>query len=239
MILMDKYRFTTEIQCKNMIKCNIIAVTGSDNPKYDKRNSIIEDFLSMDKKCEIDFEISHAVKPTDFNVVDGKIIYDGESFDISQRFSHLPTSYFANYLSHYKIWKEMGPSIVLEDDVIYDIDVFNRLPSIIEKFEKIGVSNKILCLQSSCPWRDGLPDKQYQNVIDFSEDFYMLYNKVFNDVSGTAAYYMNIDQQLLLNLKREVGATDGILDDLFKSNRLIYFIPKNFDKWFKLNREVQ
>ena len=51
---------------KKMIKCNIIAVTGSDNPKYDKRNSIIEDFLSMDKKCEIDFEISHAVKPTDF-----------------------------------------------------------------------------------------------------------------------------------------------------------------------------
>ena len=222
-----------------MIKCNIVAVKGSENPKYDKRNSIIEEFLSIDKDCEVNFEIAEAVKPNDFNVVDGKVIYDGESFEISQRFSHLPIFYFANYLSHYKIWKEMGPTFVLEDDIIYDIDVFKRLPALIEKFENIKMPNKILYLQSSCPWREGLPDKQYQYLIDYSEDFYMLYSQVFNDVSGNAAYYMNIDQNLLATLKRQTGATDGVLDDLLKNNSLLFFIPKDFDKWFKLNRDVQ
>jgi GR25 family glycosyltransferase involved in LPS biosynthesis len=222
-----------------MIKCNIVAVKGSENPKYDKRNSIIEEFLSIDKDCEINFEIAEAVKPNDFNVVDGKVIYDGESFDISKKASHLPIFYFANYLSHYKIWKEMGPTFVLEDDIIYDIDVFNRLPTLIEKFEKIKMPNKILYLQSSCPWREGLPDKQYQYLIDYSEDFYMLHSQFFNDVSGNAAYYMNIDQNLLATLKRETGATDGVLDELLKNNSLLYFIPKDFDKWFKLNRDVQ
>lgn len=222
-----------------MIKCNIVAVKGSDNPKYDKRNSIIEEFMSMDKDCGVSFEISEAVKPIDFNVVDGKVIYDGESFNISQRFSHLPIFYFANYLSHYKIWKEMGPTFVLEDDIIYDMEVFQKIPGIIEKFENIKISNKILYLQSSCPWREGLPDKQYPYLIDYSEDFYMLYNKIFNDVSGNAAYYMNIDQNLLATLKRQTGATDGVLDDLLKENSLLFFIPKDFDKWFKLNRDVQ
>ena len=67
----------------------------------------------------------------------------------------------------------------------------------------------------------------------------MLYSQVFNDVSGNAAYYMNIDQNLLATLKRQTGATDGVLDDLLKNNSLLFFIPKDFDKWFKLNRDVQ
>ena len=97
----------------------------------------------------------------------------------------------------------------------------------------------MLYLQTSCPWREGFPDKEYQHLIDYSEDFYILHNKVFNDVSGTAAYYMNINEQLLGSLKKEIGATDGILDNLLKSESLFFFIPKDFVKWFKLNSEVQ
>lgn len=222
-----------------MIKCKILAVKGSENPKYDKRNSIIEEFLSIDKDCGFNFEIAEAVKPNEFNIVDGKVIYNEESFKISERFLHLPIFYFANYLSHYKIWKQMGPTFVLEDDIIYDIDVFKRLPALIEKFENIKMPNKILYLQSSCPWREGLPDKQYQYLIDYSEDFYMLYSQVFNDVSGNSAYYMNIDQNLLATLKKQAGTPDGVLDDLLKDNSLLFFIPKDFNKWFKLNIDVQ
>jgi GR25 family glycosyltransferase involved in LPS biosynthesis len=220
-----------------MIRCDIISVLNTDNVKYNKRNAIISDFLSIEKKCDIDFNVSKAVTPIDWKMKGKDVIYDGETFNVRAASGH--EHGITNYLSHYKIWREMGRHLVLEDDIIYDMELFNKLPDLIEKFDKIKINNKLLYLQTSCPWREGFPDKEYQHLIDYSEDFYILHNKVFNDVSGTAAYYMNINEQLLGSLKKEIGATDGILDNLLKSESLFFFIPKDFVKWFKLNSEVQ
>lgn len=220
-----------------MIRCDIISVRDTENTKYNKRNAIIEDFLSIEKKCDIDFNISKAVTPKDWKIEGKNVFYDSETFNVCERLGH--EHGITNYLSHYKIWRKMGRLLVLEDDIIYDMELFNKLPDLIEKFDKIKINNKLLYLQTSCPWREGFPDKEYQHLIDYSEDFYILHNKVFNDVSGTAAYYMNINEQLLGSLKKEIGATDGILDNLLKSESLFFFIPKDFVKWFKLNSEVQ
>jgi len=218
------------------INCRIISVRNTDNVKYNNRNKIVDDFLSINNE-NFDSKVSEAVKPSDWKILDGKVVYNGDKLNTCERLAH--SHGITNYLSHYKIWKELGSFLILEDDIIYDMELFNKLPDIIEKFDKIEINNKLLYLQSSCPWRQGFPDKVYQHLIDYSEDFYMLHNKVFNDVSGTAAYYMNINESLLECLKLEIGATDGILDNLLKSEKLFFFIPKNFVSWFKLNSEVQ
>jgi len=219
-----------------MINCKIISVRNTENERYNKRNKIIDSFMETFKNESIKLEISEAITPNDWNLNSDKVQYLNYTFNKDERLGH--SHGITNYLSHFKIWNNKEPTLILEDDVIYDIDLFNRLLKLIEKFNNINIDNKLLYLQSSCPWRENFPDKQYQSLINFSDDFWVIPNTEF-DVSGTAAYYINTNDDLLNILTHKIGATDGILHNLMKNTSLIYFLPKDFNNWFKLDKNLQ
>jgi GR25 family glycosyltransferase involved in LPS biosynthesis len=221
-----------------MIKCKIIQVSNSQIPKYVKRDLLIKNFLSEYSNIHFDFFISEAITPNDLEIHDEEVISVDLKFPINKRTPPSHTHGFCNFLSHYKIWKERNPYLILEDDLVMDKSVFDRLPSIIEKFNKIQFENKLLYLQSSCPWRTNYPLKYYDSLIDFSDDFWLLPNTC-SDVSGTAAYYINVTDGLLDVLSMEIGATDGILHNRLRENSIMFFIPKDFQNWFLLNKDVQ
>ena len=220
-----------------MIKCKIISVLNSENERYNKRNKVINSFMETFKNESIKLEISEAITPNDWKLIDDKVQYLNYIFNKDERLPVHPYL-ISNYLSHFKIWNSKESTLILEDDIIFDIAIFNRLLKLIEKFNDIKIDNKLLYLQSSCPWRENFPDKQYQSLINFSDDFWIIPNTEF-DVSGTAAYYINTNDNLLNILTHKVGATDGILHNLMKNNSLIYFLPKDFNNWFKLNKNLQ
>lgn len=220
-----------------MINCEIISVRNTEIKKYNKRNNLIDEFLSINKIPNMIFNLSEAVKPSDWFRVENNISYDGLIFKTCHRLAH--DHGITNFLSHYKIWKKMGKFLIIEDDLIMDEKKFEEVTSIINKFDNLNIDNKILSLQSSCPWREGFPFKEYQNIIDFSDDFYLLHSLYYNDISGTAAYYIDVDDVLLKTLTDEIGATDGILDNLRQQQKIYYFIPKKWKNYFELNAEVQ
>jgi GR25 family glycosyltransferase involved in LPS biosynthesis len=216
-----------------MALIKIISVNNSLNERYTKRRDVVQKSIKNIK----DAYIFDAIKHDDW-IRDGDIIFNNKNIPCGTEHD----IYVSNFLSHYEIWKEGNSVLILEDDIIIKNNIIDKIDLLIKEFDKIeGI--KILYLQSSCPWRTGLPLKNY-NITDVETqigNFYKLKNTVF-DVSGTAAYYIDSKTSKFLENSlntSKIFATDCYLHNLLKNGVVDYYIPTDFQNCFKLDINLQ
>jgi len=216
----------------------IISVNNSENEKYIKRR---QNLINKIKNIK-NISLFDAVTNERWNYLsENKDAIKFNNFKISNGAQY--DLYVSNFLSHFVIWNEQSDILVLEDDIIFDENVFLKIETLINNFLKIEDEHKLLYLQSSCPWRQGNPLKNYSVYdVEFQiSEFYKLKNTTF-DVSGTAAYFIDAKTCKFLSESlnnNKILATDAYLHNLLKEQKLNYYIPLDFQNYFKLDVNLQ
>jgi GR25 family glycosyltransferase involved in LPS biosynthesis len=160
------------------------------------------------------------------------IIFENKKFEIKK---NIWTCHLANFLSHYEIWNLEEDTLVIEDDVIFDNELFEKIPNIIDSFLKLDEDNKILYLQISTPWLEDGKEKNF-NLIKVNEN---IGKYVSGDVSGTAAYYITKEcKKVLLQNMRPILPCDQYLDNLLKTGVINYYLPIDKSMMFKLDTKT-
>ena len=138
----------------------------------------------------------------------------------------------ANTLSHYEIWNTDEDTLVLEDDVIFDNNLFNNLSTIITEFKSIQSTGKILYLQISTPWLQDAKEKKISlNKVTENIGKYM-----GGDISGTSAYYITKEtKKIILNNIKPFTACDRYLELFVKDSLIEYYVPLDKENMFKLD----
>ena len=130
--------------------------TLGEKLRYIKRREKIDDFLNSFNNDSFNIEYFNAITPNNFTLEDVNINYNDKKIPYAEN----SVFYMANTLSHYEIWNIDEDTLVLEDDVIFDTEIFNNLSDIITDFKSIGSTGKILYLQISTPWLKDADEKQ-------------------------------------------------------------------------------
>ena len=206
--------------------------------RYVKRRHIINNFLSDFNESSIKIEYFNAITPKDFNcdvsnnTLSESIIFDNKKFEIKKS---IWSCHLANFLSHYEIWNIEEDTLVLEDDIIFDSELFKKIPSIIESFLKLEENNKILYLQISTPWLEDAREKSF-HLSKINEN---IGKYIAGDVSGTAAYYITKEcKKVLLENIKPILPCDQYLDNLLKSGIINYYLPIDQSMMFKLDTKT-
>ena len=196
--------------------------------RYIKRREKIDDFLNSFNNDIFNIEYFNAITPNNFTLEDENINYNDKKIPYAEN----SVFYMANTLSHYEIWNIDEDTLVLEDDVIFDDGIFNKLSDIIAEFRSIKSTGKILYLQISTPWLKDADEKQIhsQKISDNIGKY------LTGDISGTSAYYITKEcKKVILNNIKPFIACDRYLE-LFVKERLIeYYVPLSKDNMFKLD----
>ncbi len=233
-----------------MINCRVISVNinnqvdylsvqefghnkGTDGRKirYLKRRQIIDHFMSNFNNSYYDLKYFDAITPSYFSIKDNKTYFEDKVLESAEN----SIFYIANILSHYSIWNIEEDTLVLEDDVIFDIEVFSNIKNIIEEFKLISGDNKVLYLQLSTPWLEDAKDKNF--LLDKKTENIGKY--ISGDISGTGAYYITkeVKKTILKNIK-PLTACDKYMDTLQKEKIIEYYLPLNKEYMFKLNKDT-
>ena len=103
--------------------------------------------------------------------------------------------------------------LILEDDIIFDSELFKKIPSIIESFLKLEENNKILYLQISTPWLEDAREKSF-HLSKINEN---IGKYITGDVSGTAAYYITKEcKKVLVTIISFIGITSVVKTSVVK-----------------------
>jgi hypothetical protein len=199
--------------------------------RYIKRREKIDYFLKSFDNQNFNIEYFNAITPNNFTLENENIIYKGKNISSNEN----SIFYMANTLSHYEIWNTDEDTLVLEDDVILDNDLFNRLSDIINEFNLIPSVGKILYLQISTPWLEDAKEKK----ISFNKVSDNIGKYVNGDISGTSAYYITKEcKKTILNNIKPFIACDRYLELFVKDGLIEYFIPMNTDNMFRLDKNT-
>ena len=215
----------------------IISVNDVSWERFAKRREIIVEDLTLINDANI--SIYDAITPKDWiNNENGTISFNNELMNVTEGTHWVHVS---NWLSHYELWKNNEDMLVLEDDITIDKQIYINALSLIEEFKTINEEYKLLYLQSTSPWFTGL--KTY-NISDVEKQEGNLYKLGINctDVSGTGAYFIDAKTAtfLLETSKRfSIKAADSYMHNLVREGILKYYIPTNFQDWFKLTRKTE
>lgn len=202
--------------------------TLGEKLRYVKRREKIDYFLKSFNNDNFNIEYFNAITPNNFILENGNIHYKDENIPYAEN----SIFYMANTLSHYEIWNTDEDTLVLEDDVIFDNEVFNNISNIITEFKSIQSVGKILYLQISTPWLKDADEKQIhsQKVSDNIGKYFV------GDISGTSAYYITKEcKKVILNNIKPFIACDRYLELFVKEGLIEYYIPLSKDKMFKLD----
>ena len=225
------------------VKCRIISVNSKvdvqdfghtkndagEKIRYTERRKKIDLFLQTFKSEYFDIEYFDAVTPNKFTMGDKAIVYNGNSLELSEN----SVFYAANTLSHYDIWNIDEDTLIVEDDIIFTQDIFDKISSIIEDFKEIKSEKKILYLQASVPWMENADDKQFS----LSSVSYNLGKFKYGDLSGTAGYFIPKEtKKILLNNMRGICACDRYLESLVKDNIIEYYLPLDKTNMVRLDK---
>lgn len=218
----------------------IISVNPEDlnTDRYVKRRQkILKNY--QDYSGEIDFHIFDAVTPNNYEIWESdmpykyEIIYNRKDTFISDMNKDL---YISNILSHRELWKEPGGSLIFEDDILWDENLFDRLIPLIEKFEKMNLDNGILYLQISNPWSKGGPAKNFH---DLKPEKDIQFEHALGNFLGTVAYYVpEKTKEILLKNSIELEICDGYLINLNKRGIIKMIIPRDRSLMARLDPET-
>lgn len=241
----------TKINCK-VISINIenefdiISVQGfgtkedinGNKLRYVKRRHIIDDFLINYNNNNIKIEYFNAITPKDFNsdiskdTLSESITFNNKKYEIK---NNIWTCHLANFLSHYEIWNLDEDTLVIEDDIIFNNELFEKIPTIIDSFLSLKDNNKILYLQISTPWLEDAREKSF-NLMKINEN---IGKYISGDVSGTAAYYITKEcKKILLDNIQPILPCDQYLDNLLKTGIINYYLPIDSSMMFKLDTKT-
>jgi GR25 family glycosyltransferase involved in LPS biosynthesis len=202
--------------------------TVGEKLRYIKRREKIDFFLNSFNNDNFNIEYFNAITPNIFTLEDGNINYKNKKLPYAEN----SIFYMANTLSHYEIWNIDEDTLVLEDDVLFDNDLFNNLFTIITEFKSIQSIGKILYLQISTPWLKDADEKNFtsQKVSDNIGKYNI------GDISGTSAYYITKEcKKIILNNIKPFIACDRYLELFVKEGLIEYYIPLSKDRMFKLD----
>jgi GR25 family glycosyltransferase involved in LPS biosynthesis len=196
--------------------------------RYVKRREKIDNFLNSFNTENFNIEYFNAITPNNFTLESKNINYKDEKIPYVED----SIFYMANTLSHYEIWNIDEDTLVLEDDVIFDDEIFNNLPDIISEFKSIKSVSKILYLQISTPWLKDANEKQILSQKVSSN----IGKYLFGDISGTSAYYITKEcKKTILNNIKPFMACDKYLDLFVREGLIEYYVPSSKDNMFKLD----
>lgn len=219
-------------------EANTIAINDANWERFaNRRKIIIEDLEQINEE---NISIYDAITPKNWtNNENGTITFNDEILKVSDdtHWTHI-----SNWLSHYELWKEKNEEIlILEDDITVDKEVYNNALSVIEEFKTINEDYKLLYLQSTSPWFTGLKHYDVSDIEKKEGNLFKLKSTAF-DVSGTGAYYIDAKTSAFLSetAKRyNIRPTDGYLHVFLMEGILKYYIPTNYQDWFKLTRKTE
>jgi len=233
-----------------MINCRIISVNTNDiesdksvqnighqknegrKIRYVKRREKIEEFVKNTSIDGMNMEIFDAVTPKDFSFDSGKVYYKGNEYANSTE----AELYIANTLSNFEIWNMEEDTLVLEDDVLFDVDVLREIQILCEEFKEVKIPNKLLYLLRSCPWKKGTPDRFYQTV-KINDRFGIPTSP--HDMSGNGAYFATSKtKEIILRNMKPIKESDGMMGDLNNSKVLTYCIPNNIESMIRLDPQT-
>jgi GR25 family glycosyltransferase involved in LPS biosynthesis len=196
--------------------------------RYIKRREKIDGFLNSFNSDIFNIEYFNAITPNNFTLGDLNINYNDKKIPYAEN----SFFYMANTLSHYEIWNIDEDTLVLEDDVIFDNEVFNNLSNIITEFKSIQSVGKILYLQISTPWLKDADEKQIhsQKLSDNIGKY------LAGDISGTSAYYITKEcKKVILDNIKPFIACDRYLELFVRDGLIEYYVPLSKDNMFKLD----
>jgi GR25 family glycosyltransferase involved in LPS biosynthesis len=202
--------------------------------RYDNRRENVINFISNFKDNFFELSLFDAATPKDFESNSKFIKYKDVNFEYIDEYQGLDgiIFYAAGLLSHYEIWNIDEDTLIFEDDILLDNQVFQNIKPCLEEFKTINNDNKVLYLQRSIPWHPSNPDKYYQ-----LESCTNLIGKyVGGDIAGTAAIFITKEcKKILLNNIRKLCAADRYFDKLQQEGVIQYYMPKNINNMFKLD----
>lgn len=201
--------------------------------KYKQRRDKINIFLNNYKNNHYKISLFDAVTPEQFVVENNIVTYNHNNFTLS----HPSVLYVSNWLSHFNIWNINEDTLVIEDNIIFNPDIFNNLIQVIEEFQTIYDPHKILYLQSTCPSSFTSADKHFN--IEGSPTQNICVGNIYNNWAGTAAYFIPKEaKELILKDLLPVCACDGYMHELYRKNIIKYYIPSDINNMFKLDPET-
>lgn len=198
--------------------------------RYLIRRNLINKFIEENKY--LDLKIENAVTPCKFTIIDNNCIHNNKYYTIYEN----SIFYICNNLSHYNIWNIEEDTLILEDDIVLSKNIFDDLGFILNEFKKINIKNKLLYLQRSIPWSPNFEDK----TISYNEIGNSFIREISSfDYSGTGAYFLTKEcKKILLDNLIGLRATDKYLEFLRQKGIIRFFIPKNNDLMFRLDKNT-
>jgi len=236
-----------------MITCRIISVNAEDSDvkksvqdfghqkdgdgnklRYLNRRKKIKEFVENTTLPGIEFKIFDAITPKDFIKLGDDVLFNGKLMKSATE----SLFYIANNLSHYQIWNINEDTLIVEDDLLFDPIKFIFTVGLIEKFENIKFSAKVLYLQGTHP---SIPGAVNKNLVGINCGYLEFQTPLMNndDLSGTGAYFIKKEaKRMLLNNMKPLCACDKFMDDYYKEGLIQWFIPKNRELMLSLDKET-
>ncbi len=122
--------------------------------RYKKRREKIINFISNFKDDFFELSLFDAVTPKDFESNNEFIKYKNVNYEYIDEYQGLNgiRFYAAGLFSQFEIWNIDEDTLIFEDDVLWDPQVFENIKPCLEEFRSINVDNKVLYLQRSTRW---------------------------------------------------------------------------------------
>jgi GR25 family glycosyltransferase involved in LPS biosynthesis len=182
--------------------------------RYRIRRKVVLDLIKNNP--DLNIEIFDAITPNKFKLENSKIYYKDNIFDSKDN----SIFYAANMLSHYNIWLMDEDTLVLEDDIKFDVNLLHNIETTIQNFKNNTDTNGILYLQKSIPWLKDAPSSPL-NCMDYS---------------GTGALFLTKEcKKILLNNIKPFCGCDGYLSELNNKNIIKYYLPNSLEEMFELD----
>ena len=182
--------------------------------RYRVRRNVVINLIKDNP--DLDIEIFDAITPKMFELVDGKIYFAYNVFDSKDN----SVFFAANMLSHYSIWKIDEDTLILEDDIKFNVELLHNIGNVIKQFKALNDNHGILYLQKSIPWLKDAPNSSLNSM----------------DFSGTGALFLTKEcKKILLNNIQPFCGCDGYLSELNNKGIIKYYLPSSLDEMFELD----
>lgn len=236
------------------LKVKIIHVDSPEQSiSFEKRSQYVkEELIPNLVQIGLNPVIHKGIRGNDLDVVENVVSLGGEFFDIGLDWNTktFPSkNAIALAIGNMRIWKEaveeQTPILVFENDIQIPSSEINcsYTKDSIKLFLALSneiAEDKILYLQSTCPWRHKQKYYPPEVLLDFTSNFYRIHPSWY-DMSGAAAYLINpTAAQRMIDYCRSMPILP--LDQLFtvahKNNVFGYIIPKNYNQNFLLHPTI-
>ena len=185
--------------------------------RYHRRYNNI---INFKKNSRFPLLIEKAVTPKNFQYSNGIAKYKDIIYNQAANSSLL---HIAGMLTHINIWNMEEDTMILEDDVILDEELFKRINIIIEDFKTINNKNKLLYFQAQQPWLEPKPLVIEKKITQYIGTLH----HIPHCVAGSSAYFITKEcKEIVKKYTQTLKGCDSYLHGLWQAGIIQYYVPR-------------